>query len=215
MMKTSKKGILAIIDHEAVVLSPYRDVEGVWTIGVGHTKSAGPPNPKLVSQINLQEALHIFTDDLAKFERRVNDAVKVPIAQHEFDAMVSFDFNTGAIHRATFVKTLNAGDRRLSAQQIMNWKKPPEIIGRRKKEQALFRSGRYPAVSKIKVYDEYPGKIRMTDVPEGFFVAQEGEPKAPAPEPSSPATDAGKDKASAGGLVSRILKAVLEALKGM
>ena len=40
-MKTSLKGILAIINEEALVLSTYRDAAGVLTIGVGHTASAG------------------------------------------------------------------------------------------------------------------------------------------------------------------------------
>ena len=40
-MKTSLKGILAILDEEAVVLSTYKDSKGVLTIGVGHTAAAG------------------------------------------------------------------------------------------------------------------------------------------------------------------------------
>ena len=78
-MKTSKAGILAILDHEAVVLTPYKDVVGVWTVAVGHTASAGAPNPRHVSRLNLEEALSIFETDLAKFEKRVNAAFTVPL----------------------------------------------------------------------------------------------------------------------------------------
>jgi GH24 family phage-related lysozyme (muramidase) len=45
-MKTSLKGILAIINEEALVLSTYRDAAGVPTIGVGHTAAAGGMAPK-------------------------------------------------------------------------------------------------------------------------------------------------------------------------
>ncbi len=37
----------------------------------------------------------ILTRDLAIFEKTVSDAVKVPINQNEFDALVSIAFNTG------------------------------------------------------------------------------------------------------------------------
>ena len=48
-MKTSLKGILAIINEEALVLSTYRDAAGVPTIGAGHTAAAGgmAPNPDI------------------------------------------------------------------------------------------------------------------------------------------------------------------------
>ena len=35
---------------------------------------------------------------------------------------------------------------------MMAWKKPPEIIGRRKKEQHLFRTGDYGDLSTVLVY---------------------------------------------------------------
>ena len=53
-MKTSLKGILAIINEEALVLSTYRDAGGVLIIGVGHTASAGGMAPMVgaTSQMN-------------------------------------------------------------------------------------------------------------------------------------------------------------------
>ena len=144
--RTSTKGMMEIIAHEAIVLSPYRDVKDIWTIGIGHTAMAGGIDPaKFNGQLTLAGALHIFRSDLAKYERRVAKAFIRPLAQNEFDAAVSFDFNTGAIDRATWVETFNAGHRDLAVQQIMNWQKPPQIIPRRQKEQALFASGHYAA----------------------------------------------------------------------
>ena len=151
--RTSNKGMMEIIAHEAIVLSPYRDVKDIWTIGIGHTAMAGGINPaKFNGELTLAGALHIFSSDLAKYERRVAKAFTRPLAQHEFDAAVSFDFNTGAIDRATWVETFNAGYREAAIEQIMNWQKPPQIIPRRQKEQALFASGHYASNGTAMVY---------------------------------------------------------------
>lgn len=154
-MKVSRQGIIEIASHESIVDMPYRDSRGVWTIGVGHTASAGPPDPSRMPRgrrVPLSEIFQIFARDLANFERRVNKAVKVPVAQHEFDALTSFDFNTGGIDRATLVRHLNSGDRAEAASAFMNWSKPPEIIDRRTKEMELFRSGHYSSNGKVSIY---------------------------------------------------------------
>ena len=151
--RTSNRGLMEIIAHEAIVLTPYRDLKDIWTIGVGHTKMAGGIDPvKFKGQLTLAGAVHIFRTDLVKYERRVQQAFTRPLKQHEFDAAVSFDFNTGAIDRATWVETFNAGNRALAIEQIMNWQKPPQIIARRKKEQQLFAHGHYNASGNAMLY---------------------------------------------------------------
>lgn len=150
-MKTSDAGIYAIALHEGVVPAPYFDSVGVKTYGIGHTAAAGAPDPAKMPMgmpANLDAALvevfDTFRRDLPKYEAGVNRAVKVPITQAQFDALVSFHYNTGAIGRASLVKRLNAGDAAGAAAGFMAWKKPPEIIERRKAEQALFAKGVYP-----------------------------------------------------------------------
>lgn len=157
-MRTSNKGILAIITHEGIVPGPYFDSVGVLTYGVGHTKSAGGLDPsKLIPGMpdnldgELVRVFATFRKDLEKFESRVSKAIAVDISQEMFDAAVSFDFNTGAIHRATWVKRLNAGDVAGASRAIMSWKKPAEIIPRRRAEQRLFQDGVYPE-TKITVW---------------------------------------------------------------
>jgi len=154
-MKVSRQGIIEIAAHEGIVDMPYRDSTGVWTVGIGHTAKAGPPDPSKLPRarrIPLSEIFRIFAGDLASFETRVNKAVKVPVAQHEFDALVSFDFNTGGIDRASLVRHLNRGNRAEAAASFMNWSKPPEIIDRRTKEMELFRSGQYSSGGKVRIY---------------------------------------------------------------
>lgn len=85
--------------------------KGTLTIGYGHTDDA--KHPLKIEQglrITEPEAVDILNDDLDECEDRVSRAVKVPLNDNQFAALVSFDFNTGAIFKASFVKRLNAGD---------------------------------------------------------------------------------------------------------
>ena len=150
-MRLSQKGILEIAEHEGIVPAPYRDSVGVWTYGVGHTAAAGGPDPAKMPKAMpadvdaaIDGALALFAEDVEKYEARVNAAVKVPMAQHEFDALVSFDFNTGGIHRAKLTGAINRGDRD-AARHFMGWLRPPEIRKRRTAEMNLFKSGNYDA----------------------------------------------------------------------
>jgi len=159
-MKTSLDGLIALIGHEGIVLSRYKDSVGVWTIGVGHTKAAGGIDPeKFTGTLSMPEAVDMFKTDIVKYEDAVNKAVKVPLKQHEFDALVSFHYNTGSIYTATLTKTLNAGNNKLAGEQFMNWVRPPEIRGRRQAESTLFLTGKYPAPIAMVYPADASGKV--------------------------------------------------------
>jgi lysozyme len=159
----SKRGLMEIVQHEAIVLTRYKDSVGVWTIGVGHTRQAGPPDPKTITKsMEIKDVLALFKKDLKRFEKDVNAAVEVTLAQHEFDALVSFHFNTGGIEKAALTESINEGDKAKAAEQFMNWSKPPEIIGRRKKEQTLFATGTYSNSGMATVYPaDAAGKVNF------------------------------------------------------
>jgi lysozyme len=143
-MKTSIEGLVSLVAHEGIVLSRYKDSVGVFTIGVGHTKAAGGINPEtFTGTLTIAQVFDMLKEDIVKYENGVNKAVTVPLKQHEFDALVSFHYNTGAIGKASFVKKLNAGDRAGAAKGMMDWRKPPEIIPRRTAERDLFLHGKY------------------------------------------------------------------------
>jgi lysozyme len=151
-MQTSDRGLLALIRHEGVVPGPYLDVNNVWTFGIGHTAAAGPPDPARMPRgmpadldAGIREAFRIFRTDLAAYEAEVLRAVKVPLEPHEFDALVSFHYNTGGIAKAALTKALNVGNRTAAAAAFMGWLKPPAIRSRREAERDLFAEGRYPA----------------------------------------------------------------------
>ena len=160
-MKTSAAGIIEIMFHEGVVLGPYKDSVGTWTYGVGHTAPAGAPDPSKMNHIGtekeeLQRAISVFERDLETYERRVNQAVKVPITQSQFDALVSFDLNTGGVFKARLTKLLNSGaSTKDVGAAFFGWLRPPSIKGRRTDEKHLFETGDYrsddPGIS-IQIY---------------------------------------------------------------
>jgi lysozyme len=143
-MTFSTDGLRELVGHEAIVQTRYLDSVKIWTIGIGHTAKAGPPDPKtFLTEMPIPDVIALYRKDLMRYIDDVNKAVTVKVSQTEFDALVSFHFNTGGIFKASLVKSLNAGDRKLAAKQFMNWKSPPSIIGRRTKEQTLFATGAY------------------------------------------------------------------------
>jgi lysozyme len=150
-LKTSDRGLLALIRHEGIVPGPYLDVKGIWTFGIGHTGAAGTPDPVRLPRgmpedldAGIREAFRVFRSDLARIETEVPRAVTVPLSTHEFDALVSFHCNTGGIARAALTRHLNAGDREAAARAFLNWRRPASIIPRREAERDLFHHGRYP-----------------------------------------------------------------------
>lgn len=151
-MKTSDKGVAFIVAHEGVVPGPYLDSVNVWTFGIGHTAAAGAPIPADMPRgmpadldAALREAFAVFRHDLAKYEADVERALgRTPVEQHEFDAAVSFHFNTGAIGRAAWVNLWKSGQKDAAAASMLaNWRKPADIIGRRTAERNLFATGDY------------------------------------------------------------------------
>lgn len=142
-MKTSERGVEAIAGYEGVRLEAYPDPgtggEPI-TIGVGHTGGV-----KLGDVITHEEAMRLLADDLCKAEGAVNNAVRVPVSQHEFDAMVSLCFNIGggAFSKSTLVRLLNIGDRLGASNEFTKWNKAngrilSGLVTRRAGERAMF-----------------------------------------------------------------------------
>lgn len=174
-MKTSDKGVALIKAHEGLRLTAYADPVGVWTIGYGHTTAAGPPKVERGMKITDAGADAILRQDLAKFEGYVSSAVKVPLNQNEFDALVSFTFNLGPgnLRSSTLLKKLNAGDRAGAADEFLKWTKAggktlPGLVKRREAERALFRTpiaDLRPASKPVPVIDTIPATATASSSP--------------------------------------------------
>jgi len=81
------------------------------------------------------------------FERDVRKAVKVPLTDYQFDALVSFTYNcgSGALNKSTLLKKLNAGDFAGAAREFKKWNKAggKELKGltRRRNSEAVMFAG--------------------------------------------------------------------------
>ncbi|UWZ92563.1 lysozyme [[Pasteurella] aerogenes] len=144
-MKISERGINFIKSEEGERLTAYQDIVGVWTIGVGHT---GYVDNKPVSKgmkISQDKSRELLLKDLRRFEKTINDSVKVPLKQNQYDALVSLAFNIGegAFSRSTLVRKLNALDYKGASEQFLVWKNAggrvsKGLLGRRKREKVMF-----------------------------------------------------------------------------
>ncbi|NKJ92817.1 glycoside hydrolase family protein [Rhizobium leguminosarum bv. viciae] len=147
-MKTSLQGICSMLSEEAIVLTSYDDGTGTMTIGAGHTAAAGDPDPRSGMRISLTEAINIYRSDIAKVESEVAKAVHVSLSQNQFDALVSWHFNTGAISSATLTTRINAGDVDGAAAEFARWNKSKGkvlegLITRRARETVMFANSEY------------------------------------------------------------------------
>lgn len=151
-MQLSDKGVAFLEAHEGVVLKAYRDPVGVWTIGAGLTSASGVVKVRPDMIITKDEASRLLREALRRnYEPRVAKAMP-GAAQHEFDAGTSFDWNTGAIHKATWVKRWRAkAAASLIKAGLMAWTKGggrvlPGLKRRREEEAAMLLEGRYIGV---------------------------------------------------------------------
>ena len=75
------------------------------------------------------------------FERHVHDLCHVLLAQHEFDALVSWAFNTGSPPSATLWKKLNSGQKGAVAKWNRAGGRVLAGLTRRRKAEALMFAG--------------------------------------------------------------------------
>src|SRR5690349_12958929 len=116
-MKISKKGLDLIKSFEGLELKAYEDSVGVLTIGYGSTGS----HVKQGMVITKEQAEELLKRDVSRFERGVNDLVKVPLTQNQFDALVSFSFNIGLgnLKSSTLIRNLNASNYAGAANEFL------------------------------------------------------------------------------------------------
>jgi Phage-related lysozyme (muraminidase) len=142
-MKVSAAGLDCIKGHEGLRLKAYLDTGGVWTIGYGHTAGV-----KEGDTCTPEQAYAWLDEDADIAERAINQLVKVPLTQNQFDALVSFVYNIGRpeFFTSTLLRKLNAGDYTGAAGQFGRWiydngKIINGLVLRRSDERDLFVTG--------------------------------------------------------------------------
>ncbi len=115
----------------------YRDSVGVWTIGRGHTSTAGPPVVTEGMTLTQAEADALFAADLTPYVAAVRAALAKPVPQPFFDACCSLCFNIGQPNFAQsgVVRLANAGDLQQAADAFLLWDRPAAIRARRQGER--------------------------------------------------------------------------------
>jgi GH24 family phage-related lysozyme (muramidase) len=111
-----------------------------WTIGWGTTGAdIGPDTVWTQDQCDARLA-----SDLERFEHDVRRAIGQALtSQNQFDALVSFHYNTGAIARATLTRLHKTGDHAATAAEFGKWTRAggrvlKGLVRRRAAEAALY-----------------------------------------------------------------------------
>lgn len=144
-MKTSKKGIDLIKKWEGCKLESYKCSAGHDTIGYGNTFYEDGKKVKAGDKITKQRAEELLANLLPKFEAIVNKKILIPLTQNQFDALVSYTWNTGG--STTLFNLINY---KSSDASIREWfetkytsvggKQIPGLVNRRKDEANLYFS---------------------------------------------------------------------------
>jgi GH24 family phage-related lysozyme (muramidase)/uncharacterized protein (DUF983 family) len=187
IMKLSKKGLDFIKGWEGFVPFLYDDLVrkngkyvewkgekliGTLTIGYGHTSAAFGKYPMTVgTRITEARAAQLLAEDMSPVEAYVNRAVKVPLTQGQFDALVSITYNMGEgnLSRSVLLARLNAGDyrgARAAFDLYVNSKgrRLQGLVNRRNAEQILWDTVDTKTVPKQKIIDLAPEEYDARDV---------------------------------------------------
>ena len=161
-MRTSVNGLTLIKEFESlhdgdlsqVGLQPKMCPAKIWTEGYGRAmrNSHGAFLKDLkdkqeayanITIHNKQEAEKALVEDLGVFERIVSSKIKIVLNQNQFDALVSYTYNTGGSD--TLFKLIN---QKAPKEQIQKWfetkyitaggVKLAGLVRRRKEESNLF-----------------------------------------------------------------------------
>lgn len=115
-MKVSDNGLLFIKNEEGSKNKAYRDAGGLLTIGCGHLIRPNEQNLKNIILTD-QQILDLLKNDIETAENAINNFVKLPLTQNQFDALASLTFNIGdgALKSSSLLRKLNTNpnDKRI------------------------------------------------------------------------------------------------------
>lgn len=156
-MRTSPAGIALIKRHEGLRLGAYHDAAGILTIGYGHTGPDVAPNQKITQHEADTLLIHDIKTAESCIRKHANRPPNLPLSQPQFDALVSFQFNTGGFKPGNGIyRAVTAGlDDRVD-DEMRRWVhitrggkkiKLAGLVTRRGDEAALWLSGSSAALS--------------------------------------------------------------------
>lgn len=179
-MKTNQAALDLIKEFEGWRANAYPDPATggePWTIGYGHTTTAGPPKVHQGLTITKEQGEAILKADLIAVENTVLKAVKVPLTPNQFGALVSFTYNVGGgnLRKSTLLKKVNLGDFTGAGNEFAKWNKAAGkvmagLTRRRQAEALLFRRAdtAAPPPPDIEPIDDtpvqHPMRLQLTPV---------------------------------------------------
>ncbi len=142
--KLSEFGLKLIKAYEGFRSVETTLVSGQQVIGYGHKISPGEEQA-----VTRAQAEDLLKDDLAPYQALINENVFAPLAQSQFDALVSLAFNIGprAFLNSNIVHALNNGRPLEAANGFDEWRKSvisgktyvvDALVRRRTAEKSLF-----------------------------------------------------------------------------
>lgn len=144
-MKMTQEGLDLIKRFEGFRDHWYKCPAGIWTCCYGHTEAAGPPKFEPNRKFTRDEGERILRNDLKKYEDAVKKAVKVPLNDSQYSALVSFCYNVGPgnFQKSSVLKAVNAKQFDLVPARLALWNKGggkvlKGLIARREAEASLF-----------------------------------------------------------------------------
>lgn len=134
-MRMSAAGMAALRQREGAVLRYYNDAANHCTYGVGTLAHHGPctleelRRPVSIADVNMQLATRVRSAEGAVRQRVRN----YQLTQEQFDALVSFTFNTGATGARATLDAANRGASREVATHMNSnvYVHPRDANGRR------------------------------------------------------------------------------------
>ncbi|HLI67358.1 MAG TPA: lysozyme [Caulobacteraceae bacterium] len=145
-MKISDDGLNFIKGFESWSPTVYNDQGHAPTIGWGHLIESG--EHFFGRSLTPEEGFRLLRRDVGSAENMVNAQVHVPLNQGQFDAMVSFAFNTKGFANSSVVRALNRGDYAGAANNLSRyvhvnvghgqWIVSRGLVRRRAGEQQMF-----------------------------------------------------------------------------
>lgn len=134
---------MEVASHEAIVRQAYKDSVGKWTWSVGLTSATGHKVERYIGKPqSLEHCLRVYAWALDNYANEVRRAFEgFPLTKAQFAAALSFHWNTGKISSASWVRLFKEGKMKAARKAFMLYRKPPEIIERRRREAALLFDG--------------------------------------------------------------------------
>lgn len=132
VMKLNKQGFDLLARLEGLKLKSYLCPAGKWTIGLGNTFYEDGRKVGKGEVVSKERAIELFNFISKKYEKAINESVKVKITQPQFNALFCFAYNVGitGFKNSTLLRKINANaDRSTIEKSFMMWKGKPNEKG--------------------------------------------------------------------------------------